>query len=234
MDQERSDAWLLVACMAFRTRGTSFHLVAMGMNGGRALIADYLPRSLALLLESGEPAAEPEHWREAPYPVLSRTALGAERPGEPLFASLEREASGPRIEACAPERMPARAAEAAKPHPEEGLLLFSCGLSGRMEEAAYRRFAEGVAETLAPWEDRGFWAEAEPTREAVGLPCELRVHRLVGGRLESRALAELPRGEIRIKRGWDFLKPFGLPRPARITREEGPRRQQIRNPGPLS
>lgn len=249
-EARRSVGWLLTACVGFLTRGTPFHLVDMGTSAGLNLIGDYLERPWTLMRADGEPAEEPEHWRDMPYPVLTRLGLDArpialeeaeERlwlkacvwPDDParlerfaraadLFVKLARDASGPRLEMCAFEEMPRRASQRIKPHPEEGILFFNSQASDFLTGDEYQALTAAVAEALAPWEDRGFWAELELPRGDRKAFHELRVHRLIEGRLESRVLAMMTAhpSEVRLLPGWDFLRPLKPLQRPRFTVED--------------
>lgn len=255
-DPSRAVGWLLVACVGFCSRRTPFHLVDMGTSGGLNLIADYLPRDWILKKENGDPAHEPEHWKDAPYPVLSRLGLDAAprnlsnrkdrswlkariRPDDierhlrfdqavQLFLKLSLDLSGPKIQRCDFIDMPEFVASNIRPHPEEGLLLFNSQATDFLTGAEYRKFREGITKTLDPWGDRGYWAELEfPRGQSSGF-YHLTAHRLKDGRLESRTLATMAPHpkEVRLKSGWDFLAPLEPQRPPRITREEPPKNLQ--------
>ena len=248
----RSAAWLLPACAAFLPRGLPFHLVELGASAGLVLVGDYLPRSTALAAADGAGAEEPPRWRESPYPVLSRRGLDA-RPrrvadaadilwlkacvwphdlerlerlerAAALFAALEREAGGPRLHALDFSAMPAWVASEIKPHPEEGLLVFNAQAADFLTAASYETLKEGLAEALRPWGDRGFWIELELPRGGDG-EHELRAHRWMGARFESRLLgrADSHAKTLRIEAGWDFLRPLGPITSPRNTREEPPK-----------
>jgi hypothetical protein len=255
-EPSRAVGWLLVACVGFCLRRTPFHLVDMGTSGGLNLIGDYLPRKFVLKKEDGGPAPEPEHWKDAPYPVLSRLGLDAaprilsnredrlwlkacirsddaERQARfdqtvELFLKLSLELAGPKLERCDFASMPEFIASKVRPHPEEGLLLFNSQATDFLSNTDYEQFKNGVAKTLRPWGDRGFWAELELPREQDSGFYQLTVHRLKNGKLESKVLATMaphPK-EVRLKSGWDFLAPLKPPRPPRNTREEPPKNLQ--------
>ncbi|MBI4423618.1 MAG: DUF2332 family protein [Elusimicrobia bacterium] len=245
----RAVGWLLPAAVAFLTRGTPFHLVDLGASAGLTLIGDYLPRECSLLAADGTPAGEPERLRDCPFPVLSRAGLDARprRLAEPedrlwlkaciwpdhaerharfdraaeLFLKLEKDQNGPRLHEADFSAMPDWIAGRLRPHPDEGLLAFNAQATDFLDAAAYGRLAEGLARVLEPWGDRALWVELELPRGG-GERHELRVRRWIGGRFESRVLAETsahPR-ELRLRPGWDFLRPLAPPSPPRNTREE--------------
>lgn len=251
----RAIAWLLPACAAFLPRGTAFHLVELGTSAGLLLVGDYLPRTMRLLTAEGEPAEEPPRWRDAPYPVLSRHGLDARprRVEEPsdllwlkssvwphdlerysrleqaaaLFARLSLEKAGPRLHERTFAQMPAWLAESLRVHPEEGILVFNAQAADFLPGAEYAELKEGIAAAIEPWGDRGLWVELEFPR-AGGEEHELRAHRWVGKRFETRVLArgDSRAGGLRILPGWDFLAPLAPPVPPRITREEPPKQLQ--------
>lgn len=247
----RSVAWLLPACAAFLTRATPFHLVELGASAGLLLVGDYLPRSTQLRLAGGEPAAEPERWRDSPYPVLSRNGLDArplrvaevadelwlkacvwphdvERLGRleraaALLGALSRETAGPRLHEAAFDAMPGWIASSVAPHPEEGLLVFNAQAADFLTDSGYAALEEGLARVLKPWGDRGLWIELElPRGHGAAGEHELKAHRWIQGRFESRVLArtDAHARALRLERGWDFLRPLQPVAPPRITREE--------------
>lgn len=253
-DPARAIAWLLPACMGFLTRSTPFHLVELGASAGLVLVGDYLPRTTPLLLSDGSSAAEPERYRDSPYPVLSRSGLDTRprrleeredrlwleaclwphdldrlsrlRTAADLFVSLARERSGPRLF----EETFARAADWVRrrvpPHPEEGLLVFNAQAADFLSDAEHADLARGLAEALEPWGDRAFWVEFEYPRGAGrDAPHELRVHRWLEGRFESKVLARVDEKakSLRLEPGWDFLRPLAPLAPPRNTREEPPK-----------
>lgn len=248
----RASAWLLPACAAFLPRGTPFHLVELGASAGLLLVGDYLPRSTTLSTSEGLPAEEPPRWRDSPYPVLSRHGLDARprRVGEPsdllwlkacvwphdlerlerldhaaaLFAALERESNGPRLHELGFLAMPGWVESSVRPHPEEGLLVFNAQAADFLTAAEYEALREGLAAALKPWGDRGLWVELELPRGADG-EHELRAHRWVGKRFESRLLgrADGHARALKVEPGWEFLDPLEPVTPARNTREEPPR-----------
>lgn len=250
----RAVAWLLPSCAAFLSRGTPFHLVELGASAGLLLVGDYLPRSTALLLSTGEAAAEPDRWRDIPYPLLSRHGLDArprsvadaedrlwlkasiwphdlerlerfERAAE-LFARLSRESAGPRLREATFAEMPGWIAKTLRPHPEEGLLLFNAQATDFLPDGEYAALESALARVLEPWGDRGLWVELELPRGGAAGEHELRAHRWLDGRFQARVLARADAHArgLRLERGWDFLRPLAPVIPPRNTREE-PARQ---------
>ncbi|MBI5203200.1 MAG: DUF2332 family protein [Elusimicrobia bacterium] len=251
----RSAAWLLPACAAFLTRNLPFHLVELGTSAGLVLVGDYLPRSTKLALAGGDDAEEPPRWRDSPYPVLSRHGLDRrprrvskpedvlwlkgcvwphdlERLGRlekaaALFAALEKEPSGPRLREASFAEMPAWIQANLKPHPEEGLLVLNAQAADFLSAAEYEALKDGLGAALKSWGERGLWIELELPRGSDG-EHELRAHRWIGPRFESRLLgrADSHAKTLRVEPGWDFLRPLGPVTGPRITREEPPKQLQ--------
>ena len=72
-----------------------------------------------------------------------------------------------------------------------------------------------MSEALTPWGDAGFWVELEEN--------ELKVYRLIKGKLESAFLGRADGEHLLLLKGWNFLQPLGPVRAQRVTIEEPPR-----------
>lgn len=263
LEPARAIGWLLTACVGFMTRGAPFHLVDLGTSAGLTLIGDYWPREFSLLTEEGRPAELPEHYKQIPYPVLSRTGLDAfpvdisddaqllwmraslfpeakdweERllRAAKLFRALIREEHGPKLLKIPFAKAAEYIGDRFKPHEDEGLLVYNSQATDFINEEEYDNVRDGLAKALAPWRDRAFWTEFERPREHRGVSSggkralhELRVHRVMDGKLETRVLAKHTGRplELQLLPGWGFLKPLYPVRPPRITREETPKQLQ--------
>ncbi|MBI3548103.1 MAG: DUF2332 family protein [Elusimicrobia bacterium] len=249
-DSGRAAGWLLAACAAFLPRNLPFHLADMGTSAGLTLIGDYLPRTFTLTTSNAEPADEPPHWRDVPYPVLTRVGLdrspvdlfddrqrawlraclgpdnedGAQRfdAAAELFLRLRRDPKFLQLIACPFQDMPQSIAAAIAPHAQEGLLIYNSQATDFLDAAGHAALAAGVAKALAPWGDRGIWVEFEMPRDKSSRQHQLRVSRLIEGRFETRTLAQATGKpmELAVLTGWDFLRPLGTSAPPRNTREE--------------
>ncbi len=214
-------AWLLPAFYMFRTRQTPFHLIGLGAVGRLGLIADYLARP-ELLSETGESLPGPDGYGDSPYPLLTRTLIcesapPASRAGATgdLYRNLEREPSGPRL-IIGTGGMVADFLDAAAPGPDEGILVFTGGPSGRHRPA--------IQDLLKRKGDLGLWVELGPP-ETSGGARPLRCHRYVREGAASALLARFDGARLRmtVLPGWNFLQPSEPVRRQRLTVEEPPR-----------
>lgn len=196
IEPARAIGWLLTACVGFLTRDTPFHLIDLGTSAGLTLTGDYWPREFKLLTSEGQPAEMPEHYKQIPYPVLSRIGLDARPvdisnaenllwmrasifPDAPdwadrlqkaaaLFVSLKKEATGPRLHPVPFKQAANFIAKTIKPHPDEGLLIYNSQATDFLNDDDYKHLRDDLTAILAPWQDRAFWAEFERPREHRG------------------------------------------------------------------
>ena len=76
-----------------------------------------------------------------------------------------------------------------RPAGDQGITpLQEIAIDARAEDD-YGALKRDMAKALAPWRDRALWVEYERARNAPDGPLELRVHRVVDGRLRHRVLA---------------------------------------------
>jgi hypothetical protein len=225
----RSIAWMLPAAAAFRARRMSFHLVELGASAGLNLIGDHLAHTCTFV--GHEPPAE---WNRV-QPALTRTGLDLYprqladgddllwlkacvwADDQPRLERLERAAhiflrlapkpGGPQLVRCAFADAPAWLSANLQPDVRHGLLVFNSIATVYLDAADYRALQRDMSRALAPWQDRALWVEYERGRATPEGPLELRVHRVVDGRLQSRVLAcGGPRPvELRIHEDWGFL-----------------------------
>lgn len=227
----RSVAWMLAAAAAFGWRGIPFHLVELGASAGLNLVGDHVPQACRF---SGQDAAAPEGWRRV-HPILSRTGLDLcpRRLGDAddrlwlracvwaddvarlerldratqVFLGMEGKPGAPRLVRCSFADAPAWLLAHRQPGPQQGLLIFNSIATVYLDEADYAALRRGMADALAPWQDRALWVEYERAREASEGPLQLKVHRVIDGRLQTRVLASgAPRPvELRVHEHWGFL-----------------------------
>jgi len=209
----RSVPWMLAAAAAFGARALPFNLVELGASAGLNLVGDWLEHRCHFTAGNGVPATPPAGWNRRPHRVLARAGLDLEprrladphdrlwlkacvwtddlarlgRLEEAIKAFLKRERTI-RLEQCAFEEAPAWLSAHCPPRERQGLLVFNSIATVYLDDAAYARLQAGMAQALAPWGDRGFWAEYERPRGGDG-PLELRIHRPAGGALRTRVLA---------------------------------------------
>lgn len=207
----RSIAWMLPAAAAFGVRRMPFHLVEMGASAGLNLIGDHLPQACRFV---GHPP--PAHWNRV-QPALTRTGLDlcprtladeedllwlkacVWADDLPRLERLDRAAGiflrmagtrgGPELVRCAFADTPAWLVANRPPVPRQGLLVFNSIATVYLDEDDYGALKRDMAKALAPWRDRALWVEYERARNAPDGPLELRVHRVVDGRLRHRVLA---------------------------------------------
>lgn len=226
----RSVAWMLAAAAAFGSRGMPFHLVELGASAGLNLVGDHLPQACSF---TGG-GAGPEGWNRA-HPVISRTGLDLHPrrlrdahdrlwlkacvwaddlprlarldQATDAFLRMEGTPGGPRLERCAFADAPAWLHANRRARPQQGLLVFNSIATVYLDEADYGALRRGMAGVLAPWQERGLWVEYERGRRTPDGPLELRVHRIVDGRLQSRVLATgAPRPvALHVHEDWGFL-----------------------------
>lgn len=222
-------AWMVPACLGLMTRKTPFHLVELGAGTGLRLIADYLKREI-LYSEEGETLPGPDQYNDLPYPILSRTGIDSARLGcaDPLFIKLSQEPSGPKLHHGEPTDMPRMVSSLRPQRNDEGIFIFNFSLTHKLNDEQYEDFKEGMRQTLKPWGDAGFWAELELPRGCGEEPRQLLVHRVIGGELESAALARIdPRTDrFILLKGWNFLQPTVPVRAPRFTFEEPPKQME--------
>jgi hypothetical protein len=209
----RSVPWMLAAAAAFGARALPFNLVELGASAGLNLVGDWLEHRCHFTAGNGVPATPPAGWNRRPHRVLARAGLDLEprrladphdrlwlkacvwaddlarlgRLEEAIKAFLKRERTI-RLEQCAFDEAPAWLAAHCPPRERQGLLVFNSIATVYLDDAAYARLQAGMAQALAPWGDRGFWAEYERPRGGDG-PLELRIHRPAAGALRTRVLA---------------------------------------------
>jgi hypothetical protein len=209
----RSVPWMLAAAAAFGARALPFNLVELGASAGLNLVGDWLEHRCHFTAGNGVPATPPAGWNRRPHRVLARAGLDLEprrladphdrlwlkacvwaddlarlgRLEEAIKAFLKRERTI-RLEQCTFEEAPAWLSAHCPPRERQGLLVFNSIATVYLDDAAYARLQAGMAQALAPWGDRGFWAEYERPRGGDG-PLELRIHRPAGGALRTRLLA---------------------------------------------
>jgi hypothetical protein len=225
----RSIAWMLPAAAAFGGRRMPFHLVELGASAGLNLIGDHLPQACRFVGH-----APPPHWNRV-QPALTRAGLDlcprtladAEdllwlkacvwADDLPRLERLDRAAGiflrmagtpgGPELVRCAFADAPAWLLAQRRPDPLQGLLVFNSIATVYLDETDYGALRRDMTKALAPWQDRALWVEYERARNAPDGPLELRVHRVVDGRLQHRVLATGgPRPvELRVHETWGVL-----------------------------
>lgn len=228
----RSVVWMLAAAAFFGGRRTPFHLVELGASAGLNLIGDRLAHDCRVTREA-DPTTGVTDWKDAPLEILSRTGLDVHplclsREEDRLWlkacvwaddlsrlARLEHamtvllgladESGAPRMERCtfaeAPEWLSARRPAVRG----EGLLVFNSIATIYLDDRAYETLRHGLADALAPWDGRALWVEYERARGTRAGPLELRIHRVVDGRLDSRVAGwgePRPR-ELRVRSEWE-------------------------------
>lgn len=211
---DRSAAWMLAA--AAELKDTPFHLIELGTSAGLNLIGDYLPHTCRFVSDAGAPVEPPQGWDSIPHPILSRSGLDL-RPRRledsldrlwlkaciwaddlarlerleramQIFQRLEKTPFGPRIERCAFLDAPDWLRVNRHPNPGEGLLIFNSIATVYLNHSDYAALKRGIARSIAPWEERAIWVEFERPRHSDG-PLELRIHRALKGRLQTKILA---------------------------------------------
>lgn len=223
----RSVAWMVAAAAAFGARGVPFHLVELGASAGLNLVGDRVPQACRF---SAEP---PPGWNR-PHRILSRTGLDLfprrlldaddrlwlkacvwadDLPrlqrldaATTAFLNMERAPEGPRLERCAFSDAPAWLIANRAPRASHGLLVFNSIATVYLNDADYASLRRGMARALAPWQERGLWVEYERARGVDG-PLQLKVHRVIDGRLQSRVVASGAARpvELRMHEHWGFL-----------------------------
>jgi hypothetical protein len=225
----RSVPWMVAGAAAFGARRMPFHLVELGASAGLNLIGDHVPQACRFM--GHEP---PQGWDRV-HPVLTRSGLDLcprrlSDAGDllwlkacvwaddlPRLERLERAAGillrtagtpgGPQLVRCAFADAPAWLLAHRRPEPRQGLLIFNSIATVYLDEADYGALKRGMTRALEPWQDRALWVEYERARNAPDGPLELRVHRVVDGRLQQRVLATGgPRPvELRFHEHWGVL-----------------------------
>jgi hypothetical protein len=233
---DRSVPWMLVAAAAFRSRGIPFHFVEIGASAGLNLIGDHVPHDCRFLGKDDQPVDPPVAWNGMPHAAVSRDGLDLfprhlSNPEDRLwlkacvwaedtarlarldravdaFLKLEGVEGGPRLTRCPFSQAPVWIMENLTPRAGEGLLVFNSIATVYLGHEEYWALQDGMARALQPWKDRGFWVEYERPRGAENSPLEIKVHRAVDGRLQTRVLGSGgPRPDlITLRSGWDFLK----------------------------
>lgn len=207
----RSVAWMVAAASELGARRLPFHLVELGCSAGLNLVGDHLPQRCDFIADDGSPP--PAGWKRR-HPALSRIGLDLqprrlEREADRLWLracvwadDLERldrlehaiavflaMKDKVRIERCAFADAPDWLAANLRPAPGEGLLVFNSIGTVYLDDEQYAALRRGMARALAPWQERGVWAEYERARGVEGGPLVLSLHAAAGGRLRTRVLA---------------------------------------------
>lgn len=103
------------------------------------------------------------------------------------------EAAFLQLAACPPEKAAAFVMKnIPADDPEVGLLIYNMGTTARMSDADYAAYTASIASMLKGWGERALWVEAETVRgETYSATTQLRVHRILGGRLQSLVMASV-------------------------------------------
>lgn len=202
----RSILWMSPALLYFqRARRLPFYLVEVNAGAGLNLAADLiLPqktfRSDLIDARVGL-EAEPlmiedivhRRWLTAGvYPDHLEAVAQLDAAVEKVAAAGKEDASFIQLAPCPAEKAPAFIAKNVPVEADAGLLVFNMGATVRMTDAEYAAYAQAMAQTLAPWGDRGLWVEVESVRgETYSTTYQLRAHRVIDGQLRSLVMATL-------------------------------------------
>lgn len=205
-----SALWIGPALLYFQSnRAMPFYLIDAEAGAGLSLAADALAnepsfRSELVAARIGlerHPLdlakVEDRNW------LTARIVDGSETPIRNLNAAIEslqeqsdETADFLQIVPCPPEKAPEFIAKnISADDPSVGLLLFNIFMTRRMSDADYAAYTASVAKTLEDWGDRGLWVEVENSREQANPAIlQLRVHRMIDGKLRSLVMSQLEAG----------------------------------------
>lgn len=202
----RGFLWMMPAAYCFVSRSLQFYLVEVDCGAGLNLVTDMLypvkgfdPSFIATRVGlDAKPLEMPDimHRRWVTACLMPDDVAGIQM----LDRAADAVAEIRREDPSTLQLVPCPAAKALKfiskniPADESdvGLLVMNQGVTGRMGDEDYGSYGKAVAETLAPWGDRGLWVEVEHVRgEMYSTTYQLRVHRIVDGSLCSAVLTTL-------------------------------------------
>lgn len=208
--ESMSALWIAPAILFFqRKRSMPFYLVDAEAGAGLTLAADAVADATSFRSElvaarvglerhSVDPAkTEDRRWLTARVLSGSMESIrGLDAALEALQRMSDETADFIQIVPCPPEK----AAEFVSGNipsddPGVGVLLLNMFMTRRMGDAEYAAYSASIAKTLEDWGDRGLWVEVENSRDQSNPGVvELRVHRIIGGRLRSHVMARLAPG----------------------------------------
>ena len=200
----RSILWISPAMLFFQRRGLPYYLVEVNAGAGLNLAADAVLRQKgfdsSLIAARVGLDSQPldltyiasRRWLTAGiWPESLPAIRELDDAVDVVLKRSQEEVHFLQCVACAPEKAPAFVAKnIPADDPDVGLLLYNMGVTVRMSDQEYARYAQAVAETLKPWGERGLWVEVEHVRgETFSTTYQLRVHRLVKGVPSSLVMA---------------------------------------------
>ncbi|MBI5883473.1 MAG: hypothetical protein HZB91_10270 [Elusimicrobia bacterium] len=203
----RSVLWTAPAALFFLRRGLSFYLVETDAGAGLHLVADllYPPKKFDSSFISARIGLDTKplemhdiyHRRWITAGLLPDNLKGItgelDKAVEFVMATVKDDPSFLQLVPCPSSKaMRFIAKNIPADDPEVGILFMNMGVTCRMSDAGYADFSRSVAETLAPWGDRGLWIEVEAVRgELYSTTCQLRLHRIKGAGLATMVMASI-------------------------------------------